>query len=366
MRRAHVPACLLIALAAACTRAPSELQVTPLAEGEWIVAGHAGTLAILQQTRDMQPRAGRGAPDQLPRFATLRDSLTPLPIDTFTVHAGATAIAVVRIGAGAFYAASTGQPRLLPSPTDTLLYAIEQMDGIWVFKAPDEMHKLTLDDDRDTLVTRQREGAVILYWSARPVWSADGQFIAFLTNREAVRARTRGQSMWVIDAYTGIQGPLVSTPERSVSTEGVLGDEFVFISDGEPGVFAVHPRTRAVRKLGDGYVLAGHARGRALLLNENGRLRLLKGDEVIDLPAPPTGYVWSTQAAISPSGERVAVLSTDQAGVYMLHVMNGARALPPFRLQAPPSQGPSWLDDESLIFSVQERGALRTYRARLR
>ncbi|HEY0306009.1 MAG TPA: hypothetical protein VGC44_13645 [Longimicrobiales bacterium] len=366
MLRARVPACLLVASAAACARPPSELQVTPLAEGEWVVAGHAGTAAILQQTRDIQPRASRGAPEQLPRLAALRDSLTPLPVDTFTVSAGANPIGVVRIGAGRMYAAATGQPRFLPSPTDTLLYAIEQMDGIWVFKAPDEMHKLTLDDDRDTLITRQREGAVILYWSARPVWSADGKFIAFLTNREAVRARTRGQSMWAIDAYTGIQGPLVRAPGQSVSTEGVLGEEFVFISDAQPGVFAVHPRTRAIRKLGDGYVLAGHARGRALLLNENGRLRLLKRDASVNLPAPPTGYVWSTQAAISPSGKWVAVLSTDQAGVYMLHVMDGESALPPFRLPGPPSQGPSWLDDASLTFSVQERGTLRTYRARLR
>jgi hypothetical protein len=363
----RIKAFLLAALMIGCARKPDELHVTPFAAGEWTVAGHTQRGAIVQRSRDMQPRAARAEPQpRQPTFAGAGERPTPLAADAFTIIEGPGPIHLVRIDNGRFYASATGQPQLLPSPTDSLRYAFEHEHAIWVFKPPHELRKFTLDYDRDTLITKQREGVVILYWSARPMWSADGKFISFLSNREAVRAATSGQSLWVIDAYSGVQSALLDSLRQSVSTEGVFGDEFVFISDAQPGVFAVHPRTRAVRKLGDGYVLASHARGRALLLNENGRLRLLRGGETFTLPDPPAGFVWSTQASVSPGGDHVAVLSTDQAGVYMLHVMDGTSSIAPYRLPAPPSHGPAWISDDALIFTVQERTGLQTYRAVLR
>jgi hypothetical protein len=354
----------VVGVTANCDRA-TRLDIQPLADGEWIIVHASERGGFLRKTRDMQPRRERQPFAMLPEFVWLGDTLTPVRADTFSLAVGATRISFVRLQRGEFFASLTGQPVLQRSPVDSQLYAFEHDDAIWVLKAPDTLHKLTLDYDLDTLRTRQREGAVILYWSVNPVWSGDGKFIAFNSNRESVRTGAPGQSLWIIDAYTGVQRPVYDIAGESVHVEGAFGEEFVFISNQRSGVFAVHPRTRAVRKLGDGYVLARHPRGAAILLNNNGALTLLRGDARHELTHPPAGEVWSTQAAIAPSGHLVAIYSTDQAGSYTLNIL-GANTITPIKLPALPSHGPAWFDDRTIIFSVQERGNLRTYRAVLR
>ncbi len=341
------------AAALACQRVPTHLEVSRLADGEWIVLGHSDDGAIVRLSRDLD------------RFGVVTDRLVPATKETFSIRVGSNDISLARINGGQYYASLDGQPQLRRSPADRALYAFEHEDAIWVFKTPGSINKLTLDADLDTLRTRQREGQVILYWSVDPLWSGDGKFIAFLSNREAVRAGQRGQSIWMIDAYTGVSRALYDSAGVSVHTEGALGDEFVFISDRDPGVLAVDPRTRQIRKVGDGYVLASHRRGSSLVLNDNGRLEFVRDAERDWLPSPPAGHVWSTHGSISPDGERVALFSTDQAGVYMLHVLGGP-AIPGFTLPAPPSQGPAWVSDNALIFSVQPRGQPQTWRAVIR
>ena len=359
----------LLALAAftvaGCDRAPGRLDIQPLADGEWTIVDANDRGTVLRKTRDMQPRRERQLVPAIPEFALLADTLLPLRADTFSLDGDDARFSFVRIRGGEFFATVTGQPVLQPSPTDSQLYAFEHGDAIWALKAPGTLHKLTLDYDLDTLRTRQREGSVILYWSANPVWSGDGKFIAFNSNRESVRTGMAGQSLWIVDAYTGVQKSIYDVAGESVHTEGAFGEEFVFISNRRPGVFAVHPRTRATRKLGDGYVLARHPRGITLLLNNNGALTLLRGNAPRELADPPAGEVWSTQAAIAPSGDMVAIYSTDQAGRYSLHVL-GPNTITPVTLPALPSHGPAWSDDRTIVFSVQEQGNLRTYRAALR
>jgi hypothetical protein len=288
-------------------------------------------------------------------------------MDTFSLHVGTSVIPFLRIAGGVFYSSLPGGPRLQRSPADSRLFAFEHADAIWVFRTPDRINQLTLDDGRDSLRARQREGEVILYWSVHPVWSADGKSIAFLSNREAVRARTGGQSIWLIDAYTGVQRALYDVAGTSAHVDGVLGEDFVFSSSSAPGVWAVHPRTKLVRKIGDGYVMAGDPQGRALLLNRDGNLIVMRSNGQDALPPAPAGQVWSTHAAFSPDANRVAVLSTDQAGSYSLHVFEHASAVTePLLLPGPPAHGPAWTGNKSLIFTVSNRGRLQTYFARLR
>lgn len=345
----------LVMLTAGCGRAPTRLAVRPLAPGEWTVLDHSERSALLQLNHTREPT-----------LRLLTERLQPVVSDTFSLHVGDRIMRMLRVGGGAFYTLLTG-PQLRRSPTDPRLYAFDYDDAIWVFKTPDSMNRLTLDYDVDSLRLRQREGVVILYWSVDPVWSGDGKFISFLSNREAVRAGTAGQSIWMIDAYTGVQRALYAEPGVSAHVDGVLGEEFVFSSSHAPGVFAVHPRTRAVRRLGDGYVMGGHPRGVALLLNDQGRLVLWHQDAADTLPPPPAGQVWSTQAAFSPSGERLALLSTDQAGRYVLHLFRGSHPLvPPYELPAPPVSVPAWTSESALIFAIAPRGAVQTLLAELR
>jgi hypothetical protein len=330
--------------------------VSPLADGEWIVLDQSERGALLQQNHTREPG-----------IRMLTDQLSAVVTDTFSLHAGNAILRLVRVGGGAFYTASPGGPQLLPSPADPQVYAFEHEDAIWLFRAPDRVQKLTQDGDLVSLRTRQREGEVILYWSVNPVWSGDGRFIAFLSNREAVRGGSSGQSIWVIDAGTGSQRALYHRPRESAHVDAVLGEEFVFTSSTAPGVFSVHPRTGKVTRLGDGYVMGGQPRGGALLLNNDGQLVLLNGSTADTLPDPPAGHVWSTRAAFSPTAERIALFSTDQAGSYTLHVFAAdGSAIAPYPLPAPPSYGPAWTTESSLIFTVSTRGSLQTFRAELR
>ena len=89
---ARVAAAVLLATAA-CAQNPSELRVEPLADGEWIVAGHTSMAPVLQQARDPQPARGRAAAPQLLRFAVLADTLMTAVSDTFTLLAGGEPIA---------------------------------------------------------------------------------------------------------------------------------------------------------------------------------------------------------------------------------------------------------------------------------
>ena len=350
------PSIFLLLFAATCTRAPTRLEVRPLAAGEWIVLDRSerGALLQLNHTR---------APD----IRMFTDRLVPVVTDTFSLHAGETIIPLLRVTGGVFYTTLPGGPRLQRSPTDAQLYAFEHEDAIWVFRAPGSMTRLTRDDGLDSLRAKQREGEVILYWTVNPVWSGDGRFISFLSNREAVRAGTRGQSIWIVDPDRGAQRALYAAPHISAHVDGVFGEAFVFSSSGAPGVFSVHPRSRTVTRLGDGYVMGGHESGDALLLNQEGRLVLLHGSRTDTLPDPPAGHVWSTRASFSPTAERLALFSTDQAGGYVLHVLDAKGAVvPSFPLSAPPSYGPAWTTEESLIFTISERGSLQTFVAQLR
>lgn len=345
---------VILTFAGGCAGEPSRLEVAPLAAGEWMVldASDRGALVRLNHAA-------------APTVRMLTDRLTPVVTDTFSLHAGRSIIPMLRIAGGVFYTTLPGGPSLYRSPADPQLYAFEHEDAIWVFKAPGSMNQLTLDVGLDSLRAKQREGEIILYWSVNPVWSADGRFIAFLSNREAVRRGTRGQSIWMIDAYTGIQRALYDAPSISAHVDAVFGEEFVFSSSGAPGVFSVHPRTKQVTRLGDGYVMGAHFRGAALLLNNNGKLILLHGSTRDTLPGPPAGHVWSTHAAFSPSGEQLALYSTDQAGTYALHILPAGRAIEAFTLPAPPASGPAWTSETSLIFSISDGGAVQTLRATL-
>ena len=347
---------LLAGIICGCRNEPSRFAVEPLADGEWIVLDRSerGALLMLNHTR-------------VPTVRILTDRLAPVVTDTFSLHVGDRIIPFLRIAGGVFYLTMPGGPRLERSPADPLIYAFEHEDAIWLFRAPATIRKLTLDDDLDVLRAQQREGEVILYFAVNPVWSADGKFISFLSNREAVRAGTRGQSIWLIDVAGGGQRPLYDESGASAHVDAVLGDAFVLTSSAAAGVFGVRPRDASVTRLGDGYVMAGHPAGQAVLLNDDGRLVLLRAASRDTLPAPPAARIWSTHASFSPSAARIALFSTDQAGGYWLHVFDGGHELgEPFAMPAPPASGPTWVTEESLIFATAERGKPRTFRATLR
>ena len=267
---------MLCVLALGCEREPSELELREIADGEWHVLHAADDGAILRRAHAGVRRSRPRGPIDPQPFAELHDTLLrSLDAETVTVSASGTRVELLRVDGGRLYVSQAGQ-QLIRSPANPRWYVLEEPHGLWLFKAPRSLTKLTTDEGLDSLLARQQEGRVILYWSASPVWSGDGKYISFLTNRKAVRTGTVGQGVWVVQANNGEQRDLHSPDHASLHVDGVLDDEFVFSSSKTPGVLSLHPGTAEVSKLGDGYLMASEPRGRGILINEDGVLKLMR------------------------------------------------------------------------------------------
>ena len=70
-------------------------------------------------------------------------------------------------------------PALLLSPVDPDMYIFAEANALWAFSSAAGVRRLTAERagvfDYATLAQRQREGEVILYWAAAPLWSPDGR-----------------------------------------------------------------------------------------------------------------------------------------------------------------------------------------------
>jgi hypothetical protein len=348
-------------------RAATRIEIEPLAEGEWIVVDASGDGAILRQMHTTRPSQRRAARESA-ALAVLEDTLRTVEIDTVLITVGDSIIPLVHVRGHDVYMPLHGQPHLLRSPTNPRRYTFEHNDAIWLFTAPDSIRKLTQDDDLSTLRGQQQEGVAILYWSTNPVWSSNGELIAFVSNREAFRARVQGQSLWMLDPNTEAQQALYNEPRVSVRNEGALGPEFIFISSEQPGVFSIHPQTRRVTLRANGYVAGTHPRGEAVVINDNGRLIVLREQSTDTLPDPPAGRTWNPNAFISPSAKNIALFSSDGKGDYTLHVFQqNNETLLRAAVPGGPSYGPVWADDRTIIFAAMRIGGeLTTYRADLR
>jgi hypothetical protein len=354
-------------LLSGCEREPTQLSLEVVAEGEWMIADGTGERVLLRQLRT-DNHAQRGNAGEL-RVAVLGDSLLPAELQVLQLPAGPGTVQVVRAinNADSFYFAGTGLSPFTRSPTDPKLYLFEHENAIWVFRAPASVHKLSLDDGIDALRAQQREGRSILYWATAPVWSSDGEIISFLTNRHGMHPGGNAQGIWVIHTGTGINKQLLTPARASLHTDAVLGEEFLFSSNVQPGVQGVHARTGATRFISAGYVMGFDPAGRAVLINDEARYLRVRPHATDTLPAPPRGHVYSSHAYFSPSARRLAVFSTDQQGDYVLHVF--ADDLQRLSMPVPggPSYGPRWLAEDALLLVAQRpRAGSVTYRVHLR
>ena len=161
---------------------------------------------------------------------------------------------------------------------------------------------------------------------------------------------------------------MFNRPRVSVRNEGAFGSDFLFISSAEPGVFSIDPQTRRVTRRAHGYVAGANRAGAGVVINDNGRLIVLRGETTDTLPAAPNGRTWNPSAFFSPSGDNIALFSTDNRGDYTLHVFRkGEEAALSAAVPGGPSYGPVWASDETIIFAAMRIGGeLITYRADLR
>lgn len=369
LKRLSIRAVAVASLLTACSQPPRALELSLAGEGEWIVRGVGENgVVVMQMQRDAAPTARRQAP--APRIGLMRDTIESIEAQVLQLKLDTASLDVMR--ADGLYFSIAG-PQLVRSPVDGNRYVVEYADAIWLFAAPDTVIKLTSDDDVAELRSRQREGEIILYWSTNPLWSADGRHVAFLTNRESVRGGTETQSIWVIDVERRQHSPLVVLPSAAAHTEGVFGDEFLYTSSSTTGVLAVNPRTANSRRLSEGLLLAWHPRGEAVAIaagDSEARDIWIFGwrFDALRLATPGERLTWSTQSHFSPSGDRFAVVATDDAGFYRLYVfMEETRTSLSVDLPGGPTTQPFWTSESTLIFSSAKAGeAVRTWAVRLK
>lgn len=368
LKRLSIRLFAIASLLTACSDPPRALELSLAAEGEWIVRGIGENGVVVIHMPGDAARRGRQLPS--PRVGLMRETIESIDAQTIQLKLDTASLDVVR--ADGLYFSLPG-PQLVRSPAAANRYVIEYADAIWLFAAPDTVIKLTSDDDVAELRSRQREGEVILYWSVDPVWSADGRYVAFITNRESVRGGTETQSIWVIDIEKRQHSPLVVLPSAAAHTEGVFGEEFLYTSSSSTGVLAVHPQTANSRRLSEGLLLASHPRGEAVAItagNPEARDIWIFGwrFDALRLATPGERLTWSTQSHFSPSGNRFAVVATDNAGFYRLHVfMEETRTSLSVDIPGGPTTQPFWISESALIFSSGKPGeALRTWVVRLK
>ena len=359
---------LLIALSAlACARAPSRIEIAPVADGEWHVLHTRDDGALLRYV-ERGGRRERGSVVE-PRLAVFSDTLRPVRFDTFSLAAGKSSVHLANVDNGRFFFAPNG-PQLIPSPKNEEVYAFEHEHGIWVFKSRERsVNRLTSDAGLDSLLAKQREGEVILYWASNPLWTGDGDFISFVTNRAAVRAGVRGQQLWVVNSNTGIENDLFVAPGVNAHNDGVFEDDIVMSSDRAPGIYIVSPRDSSAARISDGYLVTYEKHGNGILVNDNGQLLLFMGGEEQPerIPAPAPGLTWTPTASISRAGRRVAVYATDGSSKYILYVFTvGKPAMVSSELPGLPVTPPVWISDRDMIFTAAAlRAEPKTYRARV-
>jgi hypothetical protein len=256
----------------------------------------------------------------------------------------------------------TPSPSPLPSPVDPGAALVERDHRIWLRDRSGRLRQLTADTTGEhrfaELFARQREGEVILYWATVPMWSPDGRLVAYVTNRGSVLAGTPGQAVWVVDPATGVERPLLSTPGKSYRHAGWLGEELLFFGDAAPGVWAVDPGSAAQRFVSDGYVSATTGDGSAVAITRGDTVVVLSRGVETDLPAPPPGFRYASDAEFSPDGQRLAIALSDGRGgsqvrVFEMSSRRSATLAYPDSLSA--THRPTWRDADHLQLIVQVR-----------
>lgn len=246
-------------------------------------------------------------------------------------------------------------------------YVFSANGTVWLMPSGGAPKKLATDSvdgfSREELAAGPgfEEGGLI--WAANPMVSPDGRFVAYVTNREAFRDRSPGQSVWMVDYESGHEEALLATAGESFTPLGWMGEELLFTGDGG-GVSALHPASLQVHQMGMGTLLAlDSAAGVAAMLEGNlpshRRLVLMKEGTRIPV-ARQARWEYAGSADFSPDGSRLAVVLSAADGsrqVQIVDVSTGRSQLLslPIPRRETLADLPRWVDDQTLLVTTSLR-----------
>ncbi|HEY9422474.1 MAG TPA: hypothetical protein VIW92_13740 [Thermoanaerobaculia bacterium] len=207
------------------------------------------------------------------------------------------------------------------------------------------------------------EADVDLIWAAAPVISPDGRFAAYVSNREAIKAGSAGQSVWMVDYESGHEQALLDQSGENFTPLGWIGGELLFTSD-RGGISAVDPVSGQVHEMSTGTLLAvDSAAGAAAVLEgnvpSNRRLVIVK-DGTTTRVTRRGRLEYAGNAEFSPDGSRLAIVLSAMDGSKQVQVVEVATGKSQF-LPLPSSRRevlsdpPRWVDDQTLLITTSSR-----------
>jgi hypothetical protein len=244
------------------------------------------------------------------------------------------------------------------------------MDGtVWRMRSGAAPEKLVADSaagfSRQELAAGPGfEANVDLIWAAAPATSPNGRFVAYVSNREAIKAGSAGQSVWMVDYESGHEEALLDQTGENVTPLGWMGEELLFTGD-QGGISAVDPVSGEVHEMSAGTLLAvDSAAGAAAVLEgnvpSNRRLVIMKDGGATTRVARRGRLEYAGSADFSPDGSRLAVVLSAMDGSKQIQIVEVATGksqilpLPHPRREAL-TDPPRWVDDQTLLITTSSR-----------
>lgn len=302
-----------------------------------------------------KPTTAQSTLRQVP-VAGVRGGLMPVRV----VDAGGRQIAFNPAGAG---------PRLIPSPLDPSVYVFEQAGTLRRLSSGGEVSPAVADVvrnfNRSALLAKVRPEAHYLLWAADPLWSSDGRYLAYATNREAILTGTTDQSIWLLDVDAGRERPLLAERGESFGAIGWLGNTLLY-TDGSGGISSVDVPSGKRRRDIPGFHLAVDRQGTSLAYAvgatpEQRKVTVLQRGAPFDVPAPPAGYIYEAYADFSPNGNALLLIARTPEGRIRLTIFSIlTRTIQSVDLHGVPQSSllinrPAWVQNDAVLVTTAER-----------
>ena len=373
-------------ITAATASAPSfaqSAQFEKLPTGAWSVVSRDGQMTVLARLPERSGTTVRVPSGQRPVASVSNDVLvftgSAKPIHTQAtlrqvpavgIRGGVMPVRIVEAGGRqiAFNPPGAG-PRLIPSPADPTVYVFEQAGTLRRLTSGGVVSPAVADVvrnfNRPALLAKERPDGHYLLWAADPLWSTDGRYLAYATNREAILGGTAGQSIWLLNVEAGRERPLLVGRGESFGAIGWLGNTLLY-TDRSGGISSVDLPSEKRRRDIPGFYLAVDRQGTSLAYAvgatpDQRKVTVLQRGAPFDVPAPPASYIYEAYGDFSPDSNALLLVARSSEGRTKLTVYNIlTRAVQFIDLPGVPQSAllvnrPAWVQNDAVLVTTADR-----------